>query len=127
MEEICSFFRLGRQELPRFDVIQRGMGPDGHTASLFPAEPLIADRQKIAAAVDVEKLSQRRITLLPGVLLEALHTAVLATGKDKAQAVRSVFERPYDPMTYPAQLGMREGREVVWFLDRDAAQLLKPA
>jgi 6-phosphogluconolactonase len=126
VEEIRSFFRLQPQELPRFDVIQRGMGADGHTASLFPAEPLIADRQRIAAAVLVEKLSQWRITLLPGALLAAHHTVVLATGGDKAQAVRSVFEEAYDPKKIPAQLGMREGRDVVWFLDRAAAQGLRP-
>jgi 6-phosphogluconolactonase len=124
IDEIRSFFKLGPTELPRFDVIQRGMGPDAHTASLFPAEPLITDRQKIAAAVYVEKMSQWRITLLPGVLLAAHHTAVLVTGDDKATPVRSVFEESFDPMKYPAQIGMRDGKDVEWFLDRGAARLL---
>jgi 6-phosphogluconolactonase len=124
VDEIRSFFKLVPTELPRFDVIQRGMGPDAHTASLFPAEPLISDRQKIAAAVYVEKMSQWRITLLPGVLVAAHHTAVLVTGEDKANAVRSVFEEPFDPMKYPAQIGMRDGKDVEWFLDRGAAKLL---
>ena len=125
MDEIRGFFRLRPQELPKFDVIQRGMGPDAHTASLFPAEPLIADRQKIAAAVYVEKFSQWRITLAPGTLLAASHTAVLVAGEDKAPALRSVFEESYDPGKYPAQLGMRDGRDVVWFVDRAAAGMLK--
>jgi 6-phosphogluconolactonase len=125
IDEIRSFFKLGPNEMPRFDVIHRGVGPDAHTASLFPAEPLIGDRQKIAAAVHVEKLSQWRITLLPGVLLAASHTAVLATGEDKSPAVRSVFEEPYDPKRYPAQIGMRDGKDVVWFMDKAAAKLLK--
>jgi 6-phosphogluconolactonase len=122
--EIRNFFRLQAHEMPKFDVIQRGMGADGHTASLFPAEPLIGDREKIAAAVRVEKLSQWRITLAPGPLLAANHTAVLVSGEDKAQAVKSVFEESYDPKKIPAQLGMREGKDVAWFLDAGAAKLL---
>jgi 6-phosphogluconolactonase len=74
--------------------------------------------------VQVEKLTQWRITLLPGALLAALHTAVLVTGDGKAPAVRSVLEEPFDPKKYPAQLGMRDGKEVVWFLDGAAAKLL---
>jgi 6-phosphogluconolactonase len=124
VDEIRNFFRLQPKELPRFDVVQRGMGPDAHTASLFPAEPLIADREKIAAAVYVEKLSQWRITLLPGTLLAAQHTAVLVAGEVKAPAVRSIFEDSYDPKKYPAQIGMRNGHEMAWFLDGGAAKQL---
>jgi 6-phosphogluconolactonase len=125
VDEIRGFFKLQPGELPRFDVIHRGMGPDAHTASLFPGEALIADRQKIAAPVWVEKLSQWRITLLPGVLLAAHHTAMLVAGEDKATPMRSVFEEPYDPGKYPAQLGLRDAKEVEWFLDEPAAKLLK--
>ncbi len=124
VNEIRTFFKLRLNELPRFDVIHRGMGTDAHTASLFPAQPLIGDREKIAAPVQVEKLQQWRITLLPGVLLAAHHTAMLVAGDDKASAVRSVFDEPYDPKKYPAQLGLRDGKEVEWFLDEGAAKLL---
>ncbi|HKX00084.1 MAG TPA: 6-phosphogluconolactonase [Bryobacteraceae bacterium] len=125
VEDIRNFFKLQMQELPKFDVIHRGIGPDAHTASLFPTEPLISDRQRIAAAVHVEKLSQWRITLLPGVLLAASHTAMLVSGDDKAEAVRWVFEEPFDPKRYPAQLGIREARDFVWFLDRGAVSRLR--
>ena len=53
--EVRDFFGLEEGEMPRFDVVHRGMGPDAHTASLFPGEPLIDDREGIAAAVYVEK------------------------------------------------------------------------
>lgn len=125
VEEIRGFFKLRPNELPRFDVIHRGMGAEAHTASLFPGEPLIADRKKIAAAVRVEKLSQWRITLLPGALLAARHTAMLVAGEDKATALQAVFGEPYDPVKYPAQLGLGEHQDVEWFLDEPAARLLQ--
>jgi 6-phosphogluconolactonase len=123
-EEIRRFFGLRPGELPRFDMIQCGIGADTHTASLFPGEPLIEDREGVAAAVQVAKLGQWRITLLPGVLLAAQHTAVLASGADKAEALRRVVDGPYDPLQAPAQLLRHHGRNVHWFIDRAAAALL---
>jgi 6-phosphogluconolactonase/glucosamine-6-phosphate isomerase/deaminase len=49
----------------------------------------------------------------------------LVAGDDKAKAVRAVFEEPYDPMTYPAQITTYQGRNVTWFLDDPAAALLE--
>ncbi len=123
-EEIQAFFGLKNGELPHFDVVHRGMGPDAHTASLFPGEPLIEDRENIAAAVYVEKMTQWRITLLPGVLLAAKHTVMFVTGEDKANAVHAVFNEPYDPAKYPAQLSAHHGRGVTWFFDQAAAKLM---
>ena len=99
-----------------FDVIHRGMGPDAHTASLFPGEPLIEDHTGLVGAVWVEKMHQWRVTLLPGVLEAARHTAVLATGLDKAAALEAVLSGPYDPLKWPAQIGAR-GADVTWFTD----------
>lgn len=123
-EDIRSFFGLGESDLPHFDVIHRGIGADAHTASLFPGEPRIDDREGIAAAVWVEKMGQWRITLLPSVLRAARNTVVLAVGADKAQAVHDVFEEPYDPKRLPAQLGFHDGRVVAWFLDEAAGRLI---
>jgi 6-phosphogluconolactonase len=110
--------------MPVFDVIQHGVGPDCHTASLFPGEPLINDRAHLAAAVYVDKLADWRITLLPGVLLAARHTVALVSGEDKAEAVRAVFREPFDPLSRPAQLIAGGRRSVAWFLDEAAARLI---
>jgi 6-phosphogluconolactonase len=119
--EIRDFFGLEENEMPHFDVVQRGMGPDAHTASLFPGDPLIDDREGIAAATFARKFNQWRVTLLPGALLAANHTVFLVAGEDKAEAVRAVFKEQYDPMKYPAQIASHHGRGVAWFLDEKAA------
>jgi 6-phosphogluconolactonase len=123
-DEIREFFGLAPGELPHFDAIHRGMGPDAHTASLFPGEPLIEDRERLVAAVYVEKFHQWRVTLLPGVLLAARHTLMLVAGEDKAEPLRAVLHEPYDAKKYPAQISTHHGRSVTWFLDKAAARLM---
>ena len=121
VEDIRNFFGLEEGELPHFDVVQCGMGPDAHTASLFPGEASIEDREHIAAAVYVQKMATWRVTLLAGTLLAARNTVFLVTGADKAPGVGNVFHREFDPKHYPAQLLSRQGRRVTWFLDQAAA------
>lgn len=125
VEEIRAHFHLDAGKTPIFDVIHQGMGPDCHTASLFPGEPLIDDRTGIAAAVYTEKFQQWRITLLPAVLIAARHTAMLVTGADKADAVRAVLHGRYDPLHCPAQLVARNGVDVAWFFDQALATCAK--
>lgn len=123
IQDLEDFFSLEEGQLPHFDLIHLGMGGDAHTASLFPGEPLIADRDRIASSAYVEKLAKWRITLLPGVLLAAKHIMILTAGEDKAEAVRQVLEEPYDPMKYPAQIVSHHCRHVTWFVDAKAAAL----
>jgi len=122
VREIREFFGSG--ELPEFDLIHRGMGPDAHTASLFPGEPLIDNRTDIAAAVWVEKMKSHRVTLLPGVLLKARRTVLQVAGPDKAEALFNVLQGPEDIKQYPCQLGTRGSDRAIWFLDKAAAAKL---
>jgi 6-phosphogluconolactonase len=123
-EDIREFFHVEPGAFPEFDIIHRGMGPDMHTASLFPGEPLILDHKHLAAAAYAEKFHQWRITLLPGVLEAARNTIMLVAGGDKAEPLRTVLHEPYDPMKYPVQIATQDGRNVLWFLDQPAARLL---
>ena len=122
VEDIREFFNLKAGEVPHFDIIHQGMGADAHTASLFPGDPHIEDREGIAAAVYVEKKQMWRVTLLPAVLLAAKHNIYLVTGEDKAEPVRAVMDEPYDAMKYPAPVGQSSWTGgFVGFLDAAAA------
>jgi 6-phosphogluconolactonase len=120
--EISRTFRLEPGELPKFDVIQRGMGPDMHTASLFPGEPLIENHTGIAAAVWVDKFHQHRVTLLPGVLENARHSLCLVTGADKTEGLKTVLQGTRDPLHVPSQIS---SPEMIWFIDTAAGAGLK--
>jgi 6-phosphogluconolactonase len=120
-EQVRVFFGLSGGELPRFDIVHRGIGADAHTASLFPGQSLIETGKGVAAPVFAPQFNQWRVTLLPGVLEAARNTVILATGADKAEAVRAVFNEPYDPVKFPAQIA---ARQAAWFLDGPAARLL---
>jgi 6-phosphogluconolactonase len=112
--EIGRVFGLSPGELPVFDVIQRGMGPDMHTASLFPGEPLILNQSDIAAAVWVPKMGQHRVTLLPGVLERARQTLCLVSGADKGEGLRSVLREPPNLLQRPAQIA---SDSMAWYVD----------
>jgi 6-phosphogluconolactonase len=104
-------------------VLHRGMGPDAHTASLFPGNPLIENRVDVATNVWVEKFKMHRVTLLPGVLLAARKTVLQVSGADKAEAAKSVLEGAEDWMRFPCQMASRDSR-ATWFLDKAAAAKL---
>jgi 6-phosphogluconolactonase len=120
IEDLQAFFSPPAGELPRFDILHRGMGADAHTASLFPGDPLILDRQGLAAHVWVEKLKMDRVTLLPGVLLAAKRTILQVSGGEKADALRHVLTGEPDLLRYPCQIASRD-EKAIWFLDEAAA------
>ncbi|HEV3331573.1 MAG TPA: 6-phosphogluconolactonase [Bryobacteraceae bacterium] len=123
-DDIRKFFQLKADEMPRFDLVQCGMGPDGHTASLFPGEPLLDDRKGIATAVYAPQFTQWRVTLLPGPLLAARQLLYLVTGEDKAQTLRAVFTEAPNPKKLPSQIALEHPEGATWFLDEAAAKLL---
>jgi 6-phosphogluconolactonase len=118
--DVREFFGLAQGELPAFDVMHLGLGENVHTASLFPGSPLLEDREGIASAAKVDADPPQRVTLLPGVIERARQIAMFVTGASKAEAVRAVFNEPFNPARYPAQL-TRNAPSVAWFLDRNAA------
>jgi 6-phosphogluconolactonase len=111
-------------ERPRLDLILLGMGPDGHTASLFPGTVAGISAQSLVVAHYVPKLDRWRITLTPTTINAAHHVAITAGGAEKADALHEVLEGPRDVDAYPSQLVHPEG-ELRWFVDVAAAAQLK--
>lgn len=112
---------------PAFDLVLLGMGPDGHTASLFPHTPALAPTVHWVLANHVPKLNANRMTMTPTLLNRAKTVCFLVAGADKAEALYEVLEGPRDPERLPAQLIQPESGNLYWFVDEAAAAKLHPA
>ncbi len=110
-------FHLQVGEWPRFDLVLLGMGPDGHTASLFPWTPVLHERSRAAAAVWVPSMQTWRVTLTPPVFNHARRVLFLVSGAEKAETLHSVLEGPHDPERLPVQLIAPTDGTVQWLVD----------
>jgi 6-phosphogluconolactonase len=118
---------IGVDALPRLDLCLLGLGPDGHTASLFPGSPAVREQSRWVVAARIEKLGAWRLTLTPPVINNARHILFLVTGAEKAETVRAVLEGPVDPDRFPAQIVRPAQGHLEWLLDREAASRLGTA
>jgi len=125
-EELRRTFNLRERELPRFDLVLLGLGPDGHTASLFPGK-FEEEPNRLVSARWVSKLNQFRITLTLPVLNAAALALFLVAGEDKAQALCRVLQPTSEADALPAQRIRPTDGTVRWLVDRAAARLCPPA
>lgn len=116
---------FGTNGIPDFDLIHLGMGPEGHTASLFPHQASLREKHRLVIPVSVPKPPPDRLTFTPPLLNAAKNVLFLVTGSEKADALHAVLEGEYRPDDYPAQIVHPTNGEVVWMLDKAAAQKLQ--
>jgi 6-phosphogluconolactonase len=124
--ELRQGFRLADAELPQLDVVQLGMGPDGHTASLFPHSAGLNVQDRLAVANHVSAKDAWRVTLTKPVINRGSEVFFLIGGADKAQILKEVWMGPHDPERLPSQLIRPASGILTLLLDRAAAALLPP-
>ena len=111
---------------PIFDLVYLGLGPDGHTASLFPHSQSLEETVSACVATHVRANPiPWRLTLTYPALNAARAVLFLVTGADKSDALHRVLEGPRDPASLPAQgIAPAEGPPT-WLVDRAAAARLQ--
>lgn len=120
-EVLRSTFEGSDSPIPQFDLVLLGMGPDGHTASLFPGTDAVHETTRWVTAPWVEKFQSFRITMTPGLINQARQTTFLIAGREKAEVLRAVMEGPYQPDLLPSQVINPTSGNLTWFLDQEAA------
>jgi 6-phosphogluconolactonase len=104
---------------PRFDVLMLGIGPDGHCASLFPGHEALHAEGTVVGVRSSPKPPPTRLSLTMGMLRRADEVWFIASGGEKAQAVREAINGQ-DIEAVPAS-GPRGRERTCWFLDTEAA------
>lgn len=120
-DQLKKFFK---NELPSFDLLLLGMGPDGHCCSLFPGHPLLNENQRwVAPIIDSPKPPPERITLTYPVVNNSKLVVFVTAGDGKKDMVQQIIEQPEHNL--PCQRVKPTNGEVYWFIDHAAAAKLR--
>jgi 6-phosphogluconolactonase len=117
--EYESYIRniLGKEGV--FDFILLGMGDDGHTASLFPGEEILNEKEKWVSAYYLKPQEMYRITLTAPIINKAENILAVAFGESKRHALHEILKGAYNPEMYPMQL-IEKKENFLFFTDHQA-------
>lgn len=113
-------FRLAPGEFPRFDCMLLGLGEDGHTASLFPGEQGLYERERIVIDQYVRSRNADRLTLTLPTLNSARCCMFMVSGKEKHDVLSRALNLLDEP-ELPAQFVRPRGGQLIWIVDEAAA------
>ncbi len=121
--EIILRTKLGQPAI--LDLVLLGLGDDGHTASIFPGQPVVHEAIRLTAAASAPKPPVHRVTLTPVAINAARRVSFMVSGSNKAATLARVLEGPRMADRLPAQIVAPIAGDVVWFVDRAAAAGLR--
>lgn len=121
-EEILNSVPKGPAGFPRFDIVFLGMGPDGHTASLFPGTTAVQESKSLVVRNHVPKFNADRISFTFPLIDSAANVIFLVSGEDKAEVLQEVMENRGG---HPAGSVAPGAGKLTWFVDRAAASKLQ--
>jgi 6-phosphogluconolactonase len=116
--------KLEGAESPAFDLVLLGMGPDGHTASLFPHTEALNEMMRLVVANHVPQKDTWRISLTWPVINHGTEVAFAIAGADKATVLAHVLTGARNPEEYPSQLIRPASGKLLFLLDEAAAAKL---
>jgi 6-phosphogluconolactonase len=120
-EELASTVNL-KDGIPCFDLILLGMGDDGHTASLFPGQDNLFFSGNLVEASENPKTGQKRVTLTPYCINNALKVVFQVTGISKSGVVCDILQKNQVSNNYPAKQIKPSNGDLYWFLDAGASK-----
>ncbi|KAG2075262.1 6-phosphogluconolactonase [Suillus decipiens] len=122
---ISEFAQKDAARFPVFDLVLLGIGPDGHTCSLFPEHPLLTEEDRWVAYIeDSPKPPPKRITLTFPVLNHALRIAFVAAGEGKADVLSTIIDNPEAGLPASRVRPSHPG-QVYWYVDNAASAKVK--
>jgi 6-phosphogluconolactonase len=123
-KQLCDVFFHGAspQSAPSFDLLLLGLGPDGHTASLFPATPALEESRRWVAEGRAPEAPFERLTMTFPLINAAREAVFLVTGEEKAPLVRALLTG--EGASYPASRVRPQSGGPLWFLDAGSSRQL---
>ena len=121
-EELIRFFQPAGCEIPIFDLIFLGIGTDGHTASLFPGQSALSEKERLVVPVRGGEPYVDRLTMTLRLLNNAREIVFMVSGKGKSTILKAIQEGPSG--RFPAQMVQPIHGNLTWLLDQEAGSKL---